>query len=165
MRIFRFANALLCAVLLAGSLRAQTVPYLAGGAIYNVREDDTGFWVESGLQRGRVAGGIGASDMLTDNYRYRELEGVGRFFVVQHFAVEGGFGLGLSCRFAVPSTCDHEHAKWYAPFGGVAYYQPLSQHFRGVFRLDVTPAQLSGRPFTHGKDDGLRLRFGVVITP
>jgi len=160
-----FAVLLLCAASLACAQESNTKPYLSGGAIYNVRESDAGYWFETGLKHKHFAGGVGVSDMVTDNYRYRELEGVGRFFVVPQFAVEGGFGLGLSCRFPEPANCDHEHGKWYAPFAGVAYYQPISKKISGVFRLDVTPAQLSGRPFTHGKDDGLRLRFGIVITP
>jgi len=148
---------------------AETKPtpsgYLAGGAIYNGGEGDAGFWVETGVKVKRWNFAAGASDMLTDAYRYRELELLTRYRLVNSFALEGGYGRGLSCRFAPPASCDHEHMSWNVPFFGVSYEQKIRKHLSGIFRGDVTPVQLSGHPFTHGKDDGLRVRFGVLITP
>jgi len=154
----------LALLLLTATCLAQTAN-LSGGLIYNVREDDAGFWAETGLDFKKVSGEVGFSDMLQDAYRYREVEAFGRFWLTKNFAVEAGNGWGLSCRFAVPANCDHEHARWLAPFAGVAYKQKFSKHLGFIVRGDITPTQLPGKPFTHGKDDGLRVRFGITVTP
>src|SRR5436853_5295837 len=75
--------------------------YVAGGYIYNLRERDSGGWIELGASRGRFALSLGASQ-FADEFQFREIELLAHARVAEHFTVHGGYAVGSFC---APGQC------------------------------------------------------------
>ena len=144
---------------LVGTIHAQG--FVAGGYIYNVREDDHGAWVELGANYHRFGGTVDFSKMISDPFLYREAQFLGRYRFVTNLSVEAGWIEGAAC-FApeIPNSCQyHDTKRTHTPLVGLLWAAPpRGKRPQPVVRMDFTRWQ---QPPTMLKDDGFRIMFGV----
>jgi hypothetical protein len=130
--------------------------FVAGGYIYNARENDHGAWIEIGGRLARVEAAMGFSRM-SDPFSFRELQVVGRFHLSRTLALESGYAWGAICN---PEECggSWNNVRTRTPIAGIMYHQRISRTLESIVRMDIARWQL--KP-TEGKDDGVRIYVGI----
>jgi hypothetical protein len=133
--------------------------FVAGGYIYNARENDHGAWLEIGGRLRRAEAAMGFSRM-SDPFSFRELQAMGRFHLSRTLALESGYAWGAICN---PAECggSWNNVRTRTPVAGIMYHQRISRSLESVVRMDVVRWQL--KP-TEGKDDGVRIYVGLRLS-
>lgn len=133
--------------------------FFGGGYTYNVRENDHGFWIETGAMYKRFELSGGFFRMADAPWNYHEAQLMGRFNLSKTFSIEAGHGWGVICN--PDTTCGAgNNIRTHTPIVGIMYRTPVNRRVDFIVRMDVTTHwQL---PPTKGKDDGMP-RFFVGV--
>lgn len=134
--------------------------YVSAGYVYNAREDDHGAFVETGFEIHRFGAAVNFNKMVTDPYRFHEVELLVRYRFVHNMWAEAGWAPGAACFTPqIEHSCElHGTVRTRTPIVGLQWLAPTQSRFQPVVRMDFVRWQL---PPTKYKDDGFRMFFGV----